>query len=160
MRRIDDESHKNWEGFVLYRDEPSVHRVFAEVSRRLGKSKALVERWAKKYRWRERVEEFDLHMEQLLQTKREEKIDKMADRHVAIAQQMQVMAERSLDRLTKNSTSVKADVAIKAGKEGILLERLAKGETTENVGISAQERDAAREKLAGILAKEGEEDGD
>jgi hypothetical protein len=65
--RQPEESPQAWEGFIEYRDMLQLEhdgrilgrRSQREVGRRLGKSSQLIDRWAKRHQWRDRVAAYD-----------------------------------------------------------------------------------------------------
>jgi hypothetical protein len=62
--RLDGESVQAFEGFALYRDM-GVERSLAKVAARLGKSKALMDRWSARDRWVARADSWDVEADRL-----------------------------------------------------------------------------------------------
>ncbi len=84
------ESSPAFEAFVLYRDlGPS--RSINSVARELHKSASLIGRWSAKYRWIERVDEWDRHQDERRRAAESAAIDQMSHRH-ADAVQVQIQA--------------------------------------------------------------------
>ena len=65
------ESAKAFAAFIVYRDMGS-KRSLREVGQKLGKSSALIERWAALWGWGERVAAFDAHVEAVAHAAEEE----------------------------------------------------------------------------------------
>lgn len=73
-----EEGAKPFLAFYQYLTLPPETRSLAEVGRKLGKSKALIERWSAKWRWVDRARDFDAHISQRAAAAQ-------ADRRIALA---------------------------------------------------------------------------
>ena len=63
--RQDGESAQAFEGFALYRDM-GAERSLAKVAQKLGKSKALMERWSVRWQWGQRAEAWDAEFDRMV----------------------------------------------------------------------------------------------
>lgn len=82
------ESAQAFEAFSTYL-ELGADRSLAEVGRRLGKSKALMDRWSSRWRWVERVYDWDLHLDRKKRTAQAAEAEKMGKRQAQQAEAMQ-----------------------------------------------------------------------
>jgi hypothetical protein len=64
-----------------YRDLPPGERTIARVSRELRKNVTMLEDRARRWRWVERVDNWDAHLEELAVRTQEEKVQAMNERH-------------------------------------------------------------------------------
>ena len=128
--RLKGESRKAYEAFAVYRDLGAA-RSQAKVAERLGKSLELMKRWSAKHEWVDRAASFDANEEfELMSAEREERI-KMRRNDAKIAR---MMMEKAVDALQlvdpKDLSPAQLRELI---MDGAKLQRLALGESTENV---------------------------
>lgn len=126
--RQEDESAQAFQGFATYRDM-GAERSLAKVARKLGKSKALMERWSTRWQWKVRVDAWDDELDRQSRQALAKGITKMRKNHVTIAKAMLSKAFKALqnipiDEMTSKDVSTMVDVATK-------LERISRGEVTE-----------------------------
>lgn len=126
--RQEGESAQAFQGFAAYRDM-GADRSLAKVAQKLGKSKALMERWSVRWQWVIRADAWDDEMDRLSRRELEKGITGMRKNHVNIAKAMLVKALQALqripvDEMTPKDVSTMVDVAAK-------LERISRGEATE-----------------------------
>ena len=126
--RQEGESAQAFQGFAAYRDM-GAERSLAKVAQKLGKSKALMERWSVRWQWVMRADLWDDEMDRLSRRELEKGITGMRRNHVNIAKAMLVKALQALqripvDEMTPKDVSTMVDVAAK-------LERISRGEATE-----------------------------
>jgi hypothetical protein len=80
------EADRCYGGFIIYRELPllerSLHRVASEVS---SVSYQTIKEWSARWKWRERVEAWDAHVEQQRQCELIDQAVKMNARHAALA---------------------------------------------------------------------------
>lgn len=155
--RIDGETSRAWEGFVSYRDM-GPERSLSKVARQLSKSKQLLQRWSSRWLWVMRVRAWDDHMDERLRQAHEDEVIAMRKRHVQLALGVQGIGAEAFKRMHKKeretsgsiSDNLEAVDAMKLVKEGITLERVARGEpgtveeTRETDVDSAIQREATR----------------
>lgn len=96
--RQEGESVKAFEAFTVYL-EMGEDRSLRAVSQRLGKSRALMERWSSTYQWVERVASYDADVQRKAHADAVKKKRKMVDRHISIALQMQEKALEALKQM-------------------------------------------------------------
>lgn len=124
------ESEEAFQGFVIYRDM-GVDRALVAVSKELKKRISLVERWSIDWSWVSRCTQWDNHVDRENQKQQIKEILEMRKRHVNIAMAMQgkvVSCIKAMQdsNLTPDQASKWMDIAVK-------IERLSRGEATENV---------------------------
>ena len=128
--RQDGETAKAYEAFSEYRDM-GAERSLAKVGQKLGKSKAQMEKWSKKYSWVARAEQWDLEEDRLVRIALTKEIGAMRKRHTDVARAMLIKAARALqkipdDEIKATDISRMVDVASK-------LERISRGDVGEVV---------------------------
>lgn len=128
--RARDESSQSFAAFVLYRDmgpERTLKRVAAAAGRKLQATKNLAAKWC----WTARAREFDRWTDkaaqQLLVARRAEAID----RHARIGRLLQGKALEAAAKLQPDAAT--ASGVARMAAEGVKIERLALGESTDNV---------------------------
>jgi hypothetical protein len=141
--RLTRETPKAWRAFELYRDM-GLGRSYAKVAQelpnqtragRLGVSVQLIKRWAKEFQWQDRVKAFDAHEARIASGERQDAIREMNERHANIAQHLQA---KVIERLaTVNPADLTIGQLPKYLEAAVKVERLARGATTENVGLTA-----------------------
>lgn len=128
--RQEKETAKAYEAFSEYRDM-GASRSLAKVGQKLGKSKAQMEKWSKKYGWVARAEEWDVEQDRLIRIALTKDIGAMRKRHADMAKAMLIKAAKALqqipdDEIKASDISRMVDVATK-------LERISKGDVGEVV---------------------------
>jgi hypothetical protein len=126
--RQENESAKAYAAFAAYRDM-GVNRSLAKIARRLGKSKALMDRWSAVYHWVARVDAWEAEKDRAAREELTKGVTAMRKRHVDIAEAMLTKAVKSLRRLPPGAMTMR-DIAT-AVEVAAKLERLSRGETTE-----------------------------
>lgn len=96
--RQEGESIKAFEAFTVYL-EMGDERSLRAIGQRLGKSRALIERWSRTYQWVERVASYDADVQRKAHAKAVDKRRKMVDRHISIALKMQEKALKALEQM-------------------------------------------------------------
>ncbi len=124
------ESSKAFEAFCLYRDM-GTERSIRKVAQNLSKSTTLIRGWSSKYNWVERATLYDAELDRQAREKRQKEILEMRDRHAKLATQLLTKAAKGLLKLSDEDISAN-DVA-RLVEVGAKLERLSRGESTENV---------------------------
>lgn len=128
--RQEGETARAYEGFSEYRDM-GAERSLAKVGQKLGKSKAQMEKWSKKYSWVARAEAWDIEQDRLIRVALTKDIGAMRKRHADMAKAMLIKAAKALskipdDEIKATDISRMVDVATK-------LERISKGDVGEVV---------------------------
>lgn len=140
--RQPDETAKAFQAFAMYRDLGPGKRSLAEVGRQLGKSKALMDRWSVRHQWVNRVTEFDAEQDRKKLLEVEELRKEMAERHARIGQQMlNAVAKRLVGTEDGKVDPIDPNILTPTELARITevasrLERLARGEPTENVAAA------------------------
>lgn len=154
------ESPPAYQAFAEYRDLGEA-RSLESVARLLSKSSQLLKRWSARWKWVERSQAYDTHMQEIEQKAREKALTKKAEdwatKELEMAGLLYEKAKSMLGfPLTKQVTKDGQTVVMPAdwrmrdaaaiAEAGIKMERLARGESTENVSV-----DDKRKKLAEVL---------
>lgn len=122
--RQPNESAPAYEAFSLYRDM-GLERSLRAVAEKLGKSRALIERWSAKHNWQERCRQYDNALQRDAYKKAVKNVSEMQTRHIKTAVLMQKKAVEALDQLNVALLSPQ-DIA-RLIKEGSKLERDTRG---------------------------------
>jgi hypothetical protein len=130
--QIKGETKKAFEAFQHYRDM-GAERSIRKVAEKLNKSYQLLARWSTQYDWVERALKYDAEMDriQLIQQEKERKA--MSKRHAQQAMIFQGKALEALKDIKPKDLDIK-DV-IKMFVEGVKVERLSRGESTESAEV-------------------------
>jgi hypothetical protein len=131
------ESRPAYAAFCLYRDMRET-RSYAEVARKLGKSKTLIERWGIGWLWQNRVDAYDADLESKKLVARNEAITQMAERHAKIAVAVQQKLVSRLQEIEPSELSP-SDL-IRWFSAAVKIERLSRGEPTEHTRIDSPEK--------------------
>lgn len=131
--RQEGETSKQFEAFVVYRDLEE--RSLAKAGEKLGKSKALLERWSSANRWVERVAAWDGEKDRIARQEQIKAIRKMRERHAAGAQALFTKALQGLKELKPEELTARDIVAMLA--EATKTERISRGD----VGDVIEQRD-------------------
>ncbi len=126
--RQEHESAQAFQAFAEYRDM-GAERSLVKVAQKVGKSKALMERWSKRWQWVYRADAWDDELDRQTRQELQKGITDMRKNHVGIAKAMLVKSLQALqripiDELAPRDISTMVDVAAK-------LERISRGEVTE-----------------------------
>lgn len=133
--RLPDEGSKAFEAFAIYRDMGLKERSIAKVSKQLGKSKALMDRWSSRYQWVERAAAWDKEQDRVAREAQLEDIKKMRKRHADLATAMLAKAAKALLRIPDDE--IKAGDLSRMVETATKLERISRGD----VGEVVEERD-------------------
>ena len=93
------ESAQAFASFLAYL-QMGADRSLSAVGQRLGKSKALMERWSREKEWQERIRAYDNDVEKQARRKAVASRKDMVDRHIGIAMQLQKKALQALKDLS------------------------------------------------------------
>jgi len=129
------ESRQAFQAFAIYRDMGAA-RSLQKVAQQLSKSLALMKRWSEKWSWVARAAAWDAELDRRAREAQEKARAEMAERHIKEAmlfQQKVVERLKTLepDELSPSDLAKWFDIAVK-------VERLARGEPTENVKQEVQ----------------------
>ena len=105
------ESAQAFEAFFLYL-EMGGSRSLRAVSQELGKSKTLIDRWSRTYKWVERCRAWDNHLQYEAKKAAITEVRNMTKRHVTMAQQIQNAAMLALKELGSDMVNPKNFAAI------------------------------------------------
>lgn len=94
------ESPAAWAAFISYRDQGSA-RSLRRVAREWHKSFSLIGRWSRRWGWRQRAREYDLHLDGLRRAAAGRLVQEMAQRHALVAMQAQERVVQRLNSLTQ-----------------------------------------------------------
>lgn len=105
------ESAQAFEAFFLYL-EMGTDRSIRAVSQELGKSRTLIDRWSRTYKWVERCRAWDNHLQHEAKKAAMTQVRNMTKRHITIAQQIQNAAMLALKEMGSNMVNPKNFVAM------------------------------------------------
>ena len=131
--RQEGETARAYEAFSEYRDM-GANRSLAKVGQKLGKSKAQMEKWSKKYSWVTRAESWDIEEDRQIRAALTKDIGAMRKRHADIASAMLIKAARALQKIPDDE--IKASDISRMIETATKLERISKGD----VGDVIEER--------------------
>jgi len=138
--------HETSKAFQAYTDwiNQGYSRTIAQTSRNLKKSYELISRWYKKYNWHERALAYDNQM-QLTETNIKIELSrKRLEEQEALVIGLQKLGSENLKRIAKmlddepELVNLKPMELLNCIKEGILLERLITGQSTEKTESKAR----------------------
>lgn len=130
------ESDKAFEAFSTYRDM-GASRSLEKTGQTLGKSKAMMETWSRKFSWVERVSAWEDEQDKIMRKMQIEEISEMRKYHADIAREMLEKALEGLRHLEPeelNAVSISRLVEV-ASK----LEQKSRGDTTDAVEMREAE---------------------
>lgn len=125
--RRPEESDQAWAAFVVFRDMPDAQRSINEVGRLLVKSGSLIDRWAARHHWQERVRAHQADQDHQWLADLAHQRHLAAQRHVRLAQTAQDVAGQALQTLVPGDLRP-ADI-IRMTDLGVKIERDALGMT-------------------------------
>jgi hypothetical protein len=153
--KSDDESSLEFQAFVIYRDMKPEDRSYSKVAQLLTKTKVQIGEWGAKFHWQDRVSAWERELDRVKLKKRAEDIEKMSERHAGQAQAISRAAFIPVEALLKNMSSpewpktlaklqklpplqlIEYAKAVASVMPTIMkMERLARGETTEESRVS------------------------
>lgn len=126
--RQDNETPKQFEAFVVYRDMGE-ERSLIKVSKRLNKSVPLLGRWSSSNNWVERCAAWDNEQDRILRQEQIKDIRKMRERHAKLAEAGLVKAAQALAKM--NPEDFKPADIPKFFEACSKLERISRGDTSE-----------------------------
>lgn len=134
-RRADlKETPKAYERFCAYRDMerplPRSTRSLKECAKALGVSCSNLEQLSVKYQWVARARAYDDYMERRVREENEAEIIDMKRKHALLAQSLLAKATKRLLTLPEDEIGAK-DIVMMVDT-GVKVERLSRGESTEN----------------------------
>ncbi len=71
--------------FQKYRNMPAAERTLRRVAKELGRNETLIQDRAKRWRWAERVDLWDAHLEEVAVKSQEDAVREMNERHATLA---------------------------------------------------------------------------
>lgn len=161
------EGAKAYEAFALYRDM-GAGRSYALVAHELHKSKTLIARWGSQFNWQARVKDFDAYIDNLWLKEHEKEVRDMAERQAQIGRALQNKGVEILQAFDLNAAVRQRKLLgatwsdlLRLITEGAKLERLARGEPTENLSqevrgqvVTTNDEELARQVLRDPAARE------
>ena len=102
--KLPNESEQAYNAWCAYRDM-NPPRSLRNLAERLGKSRALLERWSSRWRWQKRLEAFIRNREETRLRELEATIKQTKERHIGIAQMMQAKALERLQEIDPKQLS-------------------------------------------------------
>ena len=144
--RLPGETARQYECFCAYRDmrylekpkkpggivrpDFTVRRSIRGLAEQMGVTRKSLEPMSAKFDWVARAEEYDSYILDCVAAQNTAQIVKMHEKHAAIAEQMLRKATSRL--LTIPDTDIDANAVVRMVDIGVKVERLSRGEPTEN----------------------------
>jgi len=154
--RMKGESAKQYERFCKYRDmkhvSPTAQRSLRKLAKELGIRRQSIEELSVKFNWVNRAEAYDLDLARQIREQNEADIMEMRKNHALLASQMIKKAAKRL--LTMPEGEISAADIVRLVDVGVKIERLSRGESTENKQISG----GATLKHTGAVTVKGKND--
>ena len=128
FERQPEESDPQWDSFITYRDMKE--RSLEKVSKKLGKSRHLMERWSSANDWRTRVEAWDMEVDRRRRRTELDAVEEMRRRQLQLATSVQGLGAMELQKIivasqqSPNMPILSADQILRLVTEGIKLERI------------------------------------
>jgi hypothetical protein len=97
--RQDSDTDRAWEAFEIYR-QMGTHRSYQKVAAQLGKSRILIERWARRDNWQMRVLAWDRYESRVVNERVMLGTASMRERQVVAAMALQARAQNRLLHMT------------------------------------------------------------
>lgn len=156
--QLPEENTRQYEKFCAYRDmrytgtgkiqppDPTVPRSLRALAERFQSSRQSLETLSRQNRWVERAEAYDSFMLEQIRQKNESEILRMRELHASVGRQMITKAAKRLLALPEEEISP-GDL-VRLIEAGAKLERLSRGETTENQRISGSVEVGSRPDLS------------
>jgi hypothetical protein len=132
------EPTRAFQAFATYRDM-GPERAIRKLAQDINKSVTLLATWSVRWFWQERVEAYEDHMERIKLRAQEQEREEMGKRQAHEGKTLQDFAVAALASLIGPDGRPKADarltpsVVARLMEVGVKIERLARGESTENV---------------------------
>jgi transposase len=149
-----DEGNKAYQAFSVYRDM-GANRSTSKVAQHFGKSKTLMDKWCGRWNWVERVMAFTLHNERLEREAAENARIDMVKRHTQIALMVQQkVVEKLRGMTTKQVEQMSPSDLVKMIDVSVKVERLSRGESTENKQVTGADGGPIAVEDVGVLTTE------
>ena len=164
--KLAEERSKAFRAFGIYRDL-GPDRAIVKVRDALGKTAGYdrqLQEWASRFHWRDRVEAYDVYLDEKRRKENEDRIRKMNDRQAeqgATLQKIGMLKIQTLPRTKDGNIDIEAVQRALSNSEaaryvdlGVKIERIALGEPTEIQGEKLVELpDEVADRLAKVLEK-------
>lgn len=139
--RIPWETSREYQKFCAYRDmnssdKPIRKRSLQRLAKELGLSLDHLKKLSAKNDWVSRAAAYDEYLDELAREQNEAEIIKMRKNHALLASQMITKAAKRL--LTMPEEEITAADLVRLVDVGVKIERLSRGESTENRQISGE----------------------
>lgn len=138
--RMTGETAKQYEKFCKYRDmkykSPTSKRSLRKLAQELGMKHQYLSELSAKFNWVARAEAYDLEIMRQIREQNEAEIMEMKKNHALLASQMIRKAAKRL--LTIPEEEITAADIVRLVDVGVKIERLSRGESTENTQISGE----------------------
>lgn len=139
--RLPGETVGQYDKFCAYRDmkipgDPSSRRSIRALSGTIGSPKRYLDKLSSSLQWVARAEAYDIEMERKARAQNEAAILKMRKDHAELASQMIKKAAKRLLLIPEEELSA-ADI-VRMFDIGVKIERISRGEATENRQITGE----------------------
>ncbi len=171
--RLPDEPTRAFAAFTKYRDLApevrSIKRAFESgpAPRAKGGTRASLgqwEKWSAEWAWPIRAQEWDTELDRVRRVAELAAVQEMGRRHAAVAMNAVNVAAKAIERIAKKLDAQKDDdepfmtptEVIRFAKEGILLERLSRGEPDMILGGMQPHASDPQESVRALLSSDPE----
>lgn len=139
--RIPGETPREYQKFCSYRDmntaeRPIRTRSIVKLAKEIGFSCDHLRKLSAKNSWLDRAAAYDAYLDTIVRERGEEEIIEMRKNHALLASQMIKKAAKRL--LTITEEEITATDIVRLVDVGVKIERLSRGESTENKQISGE----------------------
>ncbi len=138
--RMKGEGPRQYEHFAAYRDmkhlTPTSSRSIRKLAKERGMARTTFEELSVKFNWVARCEAYDLYLTEKTRLQNEADIEEMRKNHALLGSQMIRKAAKRL--LTIPEEEITASDIVRLVDAGVKIERLSRGESTENRAISGE----------------------
>ena len=139
--RMKGEGSRQYEHFAAYRDMKHIApsptgRSIRKLAKEKGMNRQSLEQLSSKFNWVARAEAYDIYLTEQTRLQNEAEIEDMRKNHALLASQMIRKAAKRL--LTIPEEEITASDIVRLVDAGVKIERLSRGESTENTKISGE----------------------
>ncbi len=157
------EPEKAYAAFVVYLDTEPEKRTIRTLAQTIKTPVRTVQKWAKAWRWRERVLTWDREVERLRRRRHLAQLGAMGERHASLGASLQEKAEKALGKVTEDTLAKDPALALSVARTGAEIERKARLGVVE-ADTKAKEADDLETRpglrlILGLRSKRTTEDG-
>lgn len=139
-RDLSLDTEASWAAFKHFRDTQRPRPELKALGEALGYPAQLIYDWSSRCLWRERIVEFDRHLDRIAVRAAETEVQRTARRHLKLARSMQelggtaIAKAKALEKSYQAAPYLNPREAVRAVVEGVKIDRLVNGLVTERTG--------------------------